>query len=614
MFRSVIHIVWLPALLLITQLSQAQCYNCDVQFPGGTFSTTSNSLTQVTSCAWGGEYSVYNVTAGETYTWTTCGGGAWDTQLTLFTGATCGTGLIEYNDDDCGLQSTITWTATFTGQVNLLISQYNCQWNTNCMAINWACTSCGGGSSGDINACSGNWYDSGGPTGNYPPSQNDITTICPDNINDCVQINFSSFALESGWDYLSVYDGNSTASPLIGTFTGNQLNGTTLQSTHASGCLTFLFESDGSIQYAGWAASISCADCDEPPPAPPEDCNGGITICSDATFDGNSSGPGVQELNASNSGCLADENESTWFFFSPQSTGTIEFMINPNPMVDYDFAIWGPYDDPTCPPPGPPIRCSWSASLVATGLQAGAGDNSEGAWGDGIVNPITVGPAQVGQVYILLIDNWTASTTPYTFNWNLGGGMTLDCTPLPVEMLEFTGARVGSKNILQWKTATELNADYFDLERSSTGSDFESIGQVPAQGISSNEHSYTFEDPEAERTTLYYRLKQVDFNGDFEYFGPIAIDDKEALSSAEAPFPNPMDDGTINVYLQILKKENITSRIFDVAGRMLIETTSEFNRGRKLLQLDLGELAPGSYQLQINDGSGSVIHSSRVVR
>jgi hypothetical protein len=64
-----------------------------------------------------------NVTAGNIYTFSTCGVAAFDTQITVLNGLT----VVGSNDDACGLQSEVTWTATFTGTVNVLIDQFNCQ-------------------------------------------------------------------------------------------------------------------------------------------------------------------------------------------------------------------------------------------------------------------------------------------------------------------------------------------------------------------------------------------------------------------------------------------------------------------------------------------------------
>ena len=109
--------------LIALNKSYSQCSNFVSQYPADTQSTTSNSLVTVTSCNYGGEYSVYNVTAGQIYTWTTCDDTDFDTQLTLWD--VTHTINYAYNDDNCGVQSTITWTATFTGVVHLLLSQYN---------------------------------------------------------------------------------------------------------------------------------------------------------------------------------------------------------------------------------------------------------------------------------------------------------------------------------------------------------------------------------------------------------------------------------------------------------------------------------------------------------
>ncbi|MFO7879171.1 MAG: gliding motility-associated C-terminal domain-containing protein [Bacteroidales bacterium] len=137
-------------LLMIAEAGYAQCSNCVSNFPSGTFSSTNASLETVSTCMYGGEYAYFDVTSGETYTWTTCSDSDFDTQLSLYQGTSCGGTDLAYNDDDCGLQSTITWTATFTGTVTVLLSEYPCSSNSTCMTLEWACTSCGGGTpSGD---------------------------------------------------------------------------------------------------------------------------------------------------------------------------------------------------------------------------------------------------------------------------------------------------------------------------------------------------------------------------------------------------------------------------------------------------------------------------------
>jgi N-acetylneuraminic acid mutarotase len=116
-----------------------------------------------------------------------------------------------------------------------------------------------------INTCSGTYQDPGG-AGNYSDNATFTQTICS-NMGNCVSLTFNAFALESGYDFLRVYDGPSTSSPQIpgSPFTGTTNPGTL---TCTSGCMTLEFSSDVSITDAGWSATISCGVCPPPPPAP----------------------------------------------------------------------------------------------------------------------------------------------------------------------------------------------------------------------------------------------------------------------------------------------------------------------------------------------------------
>ena len=92
-----------------------------------------------------------------------------------------------------------------------------------------------------INTCSGTFYDSGGSGGNYADNQNLTMTFCSSIPGANIVIDFTSFDVESGWDFLSIYDGANTGSPLIGTYSGTAPPGIF---TSSNGCLTFLFTSD----------------------------------------------------------------------------------------------------------------------------------------------------------------------------------------------------------------------------------------------------------------------------------------------------------------------------------------------------------------------------------
>jgi uncharacterized surface protein with fasciclin (FAS1) repeats/subtilisin-like proprotein convertase family protein len=117
---------------------------------------------------------------------------------------------------------------------------------------------------GTFTTCNANFFDNGGPFANYSNAQNLTLTFFPDQPGGFVQVEFLSFATENNFDFLRVYDGNSTAAPLIGIFTGTNSPGTIL-STASDGSLTFNFTSDNSVTAAGWAATVSCQFAINPP-------------------------------------------------------------------------------------------------------------------------------------------------------------------------------------------------------------------------------------------------------------------------------------------------------------------------------------------------------------
>ncbi len=110
---------------------------------------------------------------------------------------------------------------------------------------------------GTITTCSGDFYDSGGSGGAYSNNENFTETFYPSTPGAMIQFTFSSFSTELNYDYLRIYNGTSTAAPLIGTYNGTAGPGTVLAS-NPSGAITFNFTSDGSITSTGWAASINC--------------------------------------------------------------------------------------------------------------------------------------------------------------------------------------------------------------------------------------------------------------------------------------------------------------------------------------------------------------------
>ncbi len=99
-------------------------------------------------------------------------------------------------------------------------------------------------------------------------------------------------------------------------------------------------------------------------------------------------------------------------------------------------------------------------------------------------------------------------------------------TPLPIELTSFKGVKKDRINELTWVTMTELNNDFFTIDRTIDGIDFETIGKVSGSGSSSSINEYSLNDLDVPSEINYYRLKQTDFNGDSKYSDFISIDNR----------------------------------------------------------------------------------------
>ena len=163
-----------------------------------------------------------------------------------------------------------------------------------------------------------------------------------------------------------------------------------------------------------------------------------------------------------------------------------------------------------------PIRCSWAADVGDTGLETGESDTSEGFNGNGFLAPLTV---TAGQTYYLLIDNFSANSTPFSLNW--GGSAVLNCAVLPVELMWFDVVKKSSEVQLKWATATENDNYGFHIEKSNAGQHYQRVAFIPGAGYSQELIEYSWTDQSLQLNASYsYRLAQEDFNGVIKYYYP----------------------------------------------------------------------------------------------
>ncbi|MFW5725919.1 MAG: T9SS type A sorting domain-containing protein, partial [Bacteroidota bacterium] len=144
--------------------------------------------------------------------------------------------------------------------------------------------------------------------------------------------------------------------------------------------------------------------------------------------------------------------------------------------------------------------------------------------------------------------------------------------PLPVDLLSFTASVRGSEVLLEWITASETNNNFFTVERSRDGYNFEVIGYVQGAGTKSQTSYYQLFDEQPLTGISYYRLKQTDFDGSSEYFDMVAVQIRKATESLMLVYPNPVRHGLLNIQAtNLVPWERASVTIVDIHGRMVME-------------------------------------------
>lgn len=185
------------------------------------------------------------------------------------------------------------------------------------------------------------------------------------------------------------------------------------------------------------------------------------------------------------------------------------------------------------------------------------------------------------------------------------GATDLTINPLPVTLAEFTGRVDNETNILEWITSSELNNDYFELQRSSDGQTYETIAEIRGHGTSTTSHFYSYRDRAPHTGKNYYRLKQVDFNGDFTVARQIVLLENKIMSEgiAMAVYPNPTDDSNINLEISTGDSAPVRVRMMDVYGRVYFENTYDSQGLLQSIKVEAGEkLKQGIYIILVEQG------------
>lgn len=176
---------------------------------------------------------------------------------------------------------------------------------------------------------------------------------------------------------------------------------------------------------------------------------------------------------------------------------------------------------------------------------------------------------------------------------------------LPVELLSFKGVLHNQQVDLNWTTGSELNNSHFTIERSIDGKEFTPIGRIHGAGTTQEEQNYTFTDETPFNGINYYRLKQVDFDGQFEYSEIVNVNYELGIRNYELKIsPNPvLNEMTITNLSRVLGDGKGQATIYNMLG----QPVREFIINNEQLTINTSDLPNGQYLLQITKENGSMV-------
>ncbi len=301
---------------------------------------------------------------------------------------------------------------------------------------------------------------------------------------------------------------------------------------------------------------------------------------------------------------------ATWNPIAPGNPGSyfvVEFYDN---MLGYI----GGYDSPN-----PTLSKTTDGGDTWTPITFPVGFDAYGSiWGIGLPNATTIWLSDGNGNILYSVDagvNWTAAkkftqTGLYDISivgidmWLCGTGGAIVkgfSDPLiPVELTSFTANSVGNNIVLNWTTATETNNKGFEIERRFEGTSWTTIGFVEGNGTTTEISSYSYEDTPQENGILDYRLKQIDFDGTYEYSSIVEVSVQvPKIFELSQNYPNPFNPAT-TIEFNLPIKSLVTLKVYNPLGQEVVTIINNIlEEGYHSIQFDASKLPSGIYLYEL---------------
>lgn len=232
------------------------------------------------------------------------------------------------------------------------------------------------------------------------------------------------------------------------------------------------------------------------------------------------------------------------------------------------------------------------ALFTKSRLQAQRFNTASLIWGD------FIGGTQSGQTVQVSV-----SAANFAFkNWTLSD----NSNPLPIELTKANVKCVEQGTLITWSTASETNNAYFTVEKSEDGIQFSGIATLQGAGNSNNILNYSYHDDTNSPGTLYYRIKQTDFDGTFKYSEVFSIN-CGGNSGFEFNAASANADGQLTLFTSSSQDEIRNIRIVNTLGQLIYENKKPFNAGSGQLNINTANLAAGVYYISLFNEKSNLV-------
>ena len=207
----------------------------------------------------------------------------------------------------------------------------------------------------------------------------------------------------------------------------------------------------------------------------------------------------------------------------------------------------------------------------------------------------------------IISDGFQSSFSPFALGSSNSGNA------LPIDLLSFGGECENGRVLLEFVVASQVNNDYFTIERSVDAYKWNEVGVIAGEGNTNTQVTYNWTDDNPFNGVSYYRLAQTDYDGTTKRFDPIAVSCESSVT-AYSVYPNPANEVlNIDIELTSYQGNDVEIEIMDINGRKIQSQKVQLDRGYNHLEVDISKIPCGVYMINFA-GTKDYIKGSRIIK